>query len=85
MNIYQSKNIAAITISRFTIEGIQPATGLLHPVFLVLTHTNSSTVYPVRVPKNVPGKGPDGAYEGPGSSLSAQSSDAIARNLRTPT
>ena len=28
MNIYQSKNLAVITISRFTIEGIQPATGL---------------------------------------------------------
>ena len=28
MNIYQSKNLAVITISRLTIEGIQPATGL---------------------------------------------------------
>ena len=28
MNIYQSKNLAVFTLSRFTIEGIQPATGL---------------------------------------------------------
>ena len=28
MNIYQSKNLAVITISRFTIEGIQPATAI---------------------------------------------------------
>ena len=30
MNIYQSKNLAVITISRFTIERIQTATGLTH-------------------------------------------------------
>ena len=29
MNIYQSKNLAVITMSRFTTERIQPATGLV--------------------------------------------------------
>ena len=29
MNIYQSNNLAVIAISRFTIERIQPATGLI--------------------------------------------------------
>ena len=32
INLYQTKNLAVITISMFTIERIQPATGLQVPM-----------------------------------------------------